>query len=267
MPSPFDRSHALIGMVHVDALPGTPRNEFSVDEICARAVVDARALAEAGFDAVMIENMHDTPYLRGEVGPEIVAGMTAVGCAVRGVFDGPLGVQILAGANAASLATAQAIDADFIRAEGFVFATVADEGLLDEAAAGKLLRYRKAIGARDIAVFADIKKKHSSHSITADLDIGATAEAAAFFGADAVVITGSATGKHTDPADVAAARAAVDLPIVVGSGGTPETLPRIFECADALIVGTFSKKDGDWRNPVDPARAKALVEAAAALRG
>lgn len=48
---------------------------------------------------------------------------------------------------------------DFIRAEGFVFSHVADEGIIN-ACAGNLLRYRKQVGAENIQIFADIKKKH-----------------------------------------------------------------------------------------------------------
>ena len=53
----------------------------------------------------------------------------------------------------------QAADLQFIRAEGFVFAHVADEGVI-ESDAGQLLRYRKSIDADDIMVFTDVKKKH-----------------------------------------------------------------------------------------------------------
>ena len=55
---------------------------------------------------------------------------------------------------------AQASGADFIRAEGYVFSHVADEGWMDSCA-GELLRYRKLIGAENVLVFTDIKKKHS----------------------------------------------------------------------------------------------------------
>src|SRR6185295_17642379 len=109
----------------------------------------------------------------------------------------PLGVQVLAGANKEALAVAHAAGCQFIRAEGFVFAHVADEGLMPEADAGSLLRYRRAIGAEHIAVLADIKKKHSSHAITADVDLAETAKAAEFFGAEGVVVTGTATGEPT----------------------------------------------------------------------
>lgn len=264
----FGRDKALIGMIHVQALPGTPHSELPVAEIARIAADEARLLADAGFDALIIENMHDVPYLRREVGPEIVAAMTAVGLAVREAASGlPLGVQILAGANRAALAVAQAVGASFIRAEGFVFASIADEGLLAEADAGPLLRYRKAIGAEDVRILADVKKKHSSHAITTDVDIAATARAAAFFGADGVIVTGAATADATDLADVRAVRGAMEwsatpeLPILVGSGITPKTVPTLLEHADALIIGSWYKQDGLWSNRPDEARARRIVSA------
>ena len=144
----FGVVNPLIGMVHVGALPGTPRYCEPLSSTIDRAVKEAQLLSESGFDAIILENMHDVPYLRGTVGPEITAAMTAVASAVRAVVSVPLGVQILAGANQEAMAVALAADLAFTRAEGFVFASVADEGLLDEAAAGPLLRYRKAIGSR-----------------------------------------------------------------------------------------------------------------------
>ena len=246
-------------MVHVGALPGTPRHRLGVDQLVEQAVVEAKALASAGFDALLLENMHDVPYLRGDVGPEVVAAMTAVACAVRSAVDLPMGVQVLAAANRASLAVALAAGASFIRAEGFVFSAVADEGLLVDADAGALLRYRRAIGAERIAVLADIQKKHSSHAITADLDLAEFARGAEFFGADAVVVTGAATGEPTHDADVQAARRAVNIPVVVGSGATPENLPALLESAHAVIVGSWIKRGGRWDAPVDAARARAFV--------
>jgi uncharacterized protein len=179
----------------------------------------------------------------------------------------PLGVQILAGANQASLAVAHAVGASFIRAEGFVFASVADEGIFDEADAGPLLRYRKMIGAEEVKILVDIKKKHSSHSITCDLDIGETAKAAEFFGADGVIITGIATGQAIKVNDLGTARVATTLPLVVGSGVTPDSVNDLFAYADALIVGSWYKRDGVWSNPPDQKRAIELAKAAQAARG
>jgi membrane complex biogenesis BtpA family protein len=263
----FGRDKALVGMVHVAALPGTPRHKLPISDIIAHAVADAKMLTDAGFDALMIENMHDVPYVRRDVGPEIVSAMTMIGCAVRRATALPLGVQILAGANHQALAVAHACDAQFIRAEGFVFASVADEGLIEEADAPKLLRYRKMIGAEKIAILADIKKKHSSHAITADVNSGEMTKAAEFFGADGVIITGIATGQAIRIDDLGAARLATNLPLIVGSGVIPEKVVELFAYADALIVGSWYKREGAWSNPPDAKRCQDLVAAVKAVRG
>lgn len=261
----FGVPKALIGMVHVGALPGTPNSDGrSVSEIAKAAASEAKLLIAGGFDGVIIENMHDTPYLKREVGPEIVAGMTAAATEVRSAIgdDAAMGVQILAGANRAALAVAFAAGAGFIRAEGFVYAAVADEGLLDTADAGPLLRYRKSIGAESVKVLCDIKKKHSSHALTADVDLAETARAAEFFRADGVIVTGTATGRPTSVDDVRAVRTATTLPLAIGSGTTPQNIRETFEYADAVIVGSWYKRDGDWKNPPDLERVKQLVAAA-----
>ncbi len=262
----FGAAPALIGMVHVQALPGTPGHGLSMAELVRRAVADAEVLLNAGFDALLVENMHDVPYLRRVVGPEIVAGMTVVAKAIRKITDRPLGIQILAGANAAALAVAHAVGGQFIRAEGFVFASVADEGLLDEADAGPLLRLRKTIGAEAVKILADVKKKHSAHAITADMTIAETARAVEFFGADGVVVTGVATGEPVSLADLEAVAASTSLPVLVGSGVTAGTAPELLARADALIAGSWCKRDGHWRNEVDPGRARELAEAVARVR-
>lgn len=256
----FGARRALIGVIHVGALPGSPKSRQATDAIAAQAVADARAYREAGFSGLMVENMHDRPYLRRVVGPEVVAAMTAVADAVRREVPGlPLGVQVLAGANRESVAVAHACGARFVRVEGFVFAHVADEGLM-ESDAGELLRYRRSIGAEAVAVFADVKKKHSAHVLTGDVDIAETARAAEFFLADGVIVTGSSTGRPANPDEVKAVAAAVAIPTLVGSGITPENIAQ-FAAADAFIVGSSPKRDGLWSNPVDPARAAALVKA------
>ena len=251
-------------MIHVGALPGTPAAHEDVARIAARAVREARILEEAGFDAIMIENMHDVPYLAREVGPEIVAGMTVVAGAVRAATTLPLGVQVLAGANRAAMAVAHATGGSFIRAEGFAYAAVADEGLLAEADAGPLLRHRRSIGAGDVAILADVRKKHSSHALTGDLDLAQWVRGSIFAGADGVIVTGASTGSPADPGDLrTAVEAAGDTPVWVGSGATADTAAALRDTGvHGIIVGSAIKVDGDWRATIDAARAEAFVRAA-----
>jgi len=262
----FGAGKAMVGMVHVGALPGTPLASLPVCALVAQAVKEAKLLASAGFDAVLIENMHDRPYLRQEVGPEVVSAMAAVLDAVRSAIDKPLGVQVLAGANVEAMAVAMAGGARFIRAENFVFAHVADEGLMPDADAARLLRYRREIGADHVRVFADVKKKHASHAITADVDLAEAARAAAFSGADGVVVTGIATGRPAAIEDVREVSAAVEIPVAVGSGVNLENLHDLWELADVFIVGSFLKRGGQWHQPPDPDRIDAMMRAVDRLR-
>ncbi|MEM9064715.1 MAG: BtpA/SgcQ family protein [Planctomycetota bacterium] len=257
----FGRTKPLIGMVHVWPLPGTARYDIGIEGIAQQAAAEAKLLEDAGFDALIVENMHDAPYLWGKLGPEITAAMTRVALEVRSVVGLPIGVQVLSGGHREALASAVCGAGDFIRCENYVYAHVADEGLASEAAAGELLRYRRQIDAERIGVFADIKKKHASHTITDDVSISEAAETAAFFGADALVVTGRATGQPTDLADVKAAKNASGLPVVIGSGLRPENAAGVMEAADGAIAGSWYKQNGDWRQPPDPRRLSELMRA------
>ncbi|MBT3253705.1 MAG: BtpA/SgcQ family protein [Candidatus Marinimicrobia bacterium] len=260
----FKQDKSLIGMIHAQALPGTPQNHLSVSEIAAQAVKEAKILTECGMQSIALENMHDVPYLNREVGPEIIASLTRICSDVRAVTNLPLGLQILAGANQAALSIAQAAELQFIRAEGFVFGHMADEGLL-QSDAGNLLRFRKQIGAEDIMIFTDIKKKHSSHAMTSDVSLEDTVEAAEFFLSDGAIITGTHTGKPVNQEELSRVYANAQLPVLVGSGVTPEGLSYIFDVADAFIVGSYFKQEGNWKNDPDPLRIEALVQARQSL--
>jgi membrane complex biogenesis BtpA family protein len=205
--------------------------------------------------------MHDAPYLRGGVGPEIVASMTCVGLAVReATGDTPIGLQVLAAANCEAIAIAQAIGARFVRVENFVYSHVADEGLMAEASAGPLLRFRKRIGAEDITIFADIKKKHAAHAMTGDVSLAEMASAAAFSGADGVIVTGASTGAATSLTDIRAAKSGSHLPVLVGSGANTDTIQALLQHADGVIVGSALKVGGKWANEMDYDAVKRLAK-------
>jgi uncharacterized protein len=250
-------------MVHVQALPGAPLHRLPVAQIAAQAAEEARILADAGFDGIIVENMHDRPYVLAPHGAEITASMTRIALAVREAAPKViLGIQVLSCGEKEALAIALASGAGFIRCENFVYAHVADEGVLERAAAGPLLRYRRQIGADSIKVFCDVKKKHASHALTADVSLADTAHAAELFGADGLIVTGGFTGRPAEPADLATVRHATLLPVLVGSGVTPPQVRTLLQDADGLIVGSWIKADGRWSNPVDPARCRDLIKAA-----
>jgi len=255
----FNIYKPIIGMIHVSALPGTPNYRGSVKQIIEQAKMEALIYKENGIDAIAIENMHDVPYLKRKVGPEITSLMSVIGYEVKNLTKLPSGIQVLAGANIDALAAALSAGLDFVRTEGFVFAHIADEGLM-ESDAGELLRYRKHIAAENILIFTDIKKKHSSHSITSDVDIIETAKAAQFFLSDGIIITGSSTGYEADIDDVKKVKYEINIPVIIGSGIAMKNIDKYLPFADAFIVGSSLKKKGMWENEVDPKRVKEFMK-------
>ncbi len=256
----FANPKPIIGVIHVGALPGTPANTLSVAALATQATDEARLYRGGGVDGIIIENMHDVPYLRGTVGPEIVAALAVIGRAVKDACALPVGVQILAGANIAALAVAHAAMLDFVRVEGYVFAHVADEGWIESSAA-ELLRYRKLIGAERIAVWADVKKKHAAHAVTADVSLGATAAAVEFMRGDAVIVTGSTTGEPPQAADILTVKEHCRLPVILGSGVDANNIAGFYPIADGFIIGSHFKTDGHWANPVDARRVDSFMAA------
>ncbi len=259
----FSSPEPVIAMIHLGALPGTPANGLSLAAIEKQALAEAKIFCAAGVHGLMLENMHDTPYLRGRVGPEIIAAMAIIARAVKEQSQLPCGIQILAGANLEAMAVAQAAGLDFIRAEGFAFAHVADEGIIQSSAA-ELLRYRRQIGADAVQVWADVKKKHSSHAITADVDIAETAHAVEFMRGDAVIVTGAVTGDAPQRGDLLAVKKKTRLPVLLGSGVTAKNLKFYFD-ADGFIVGSEFKQGGHWARAVDAARVEKFMAAHAKL--
>ncbi|SEP95995.1 hypothetical protein SAMN05216548_10249 [Faunimonas pinastri] len=257
----------IIGVIHLRALPGAPRYDGTpVREIYADAVRDAHTLADGGVDGIIVENAGDMPFSRPEdIGPETVAGLTAACLAVRDAVDTPIGITCVANAVIPALGVAKAVGARWVRANQWVNAYVANEGFLN-GPAPRALRYRAAIGAQDVRIFADVHVKFGAHAITADRSIDEQATDAEWFDADVLIATGTRTGSPTQPAEVEEVRKGTNLPLIVGSGLSPEQVPSLFNVADGAIIGQWLKVDGRWWNPVDPKRVEQLMNAVSKVR-
>ena len=78
-----------------------------------------------------------------------------------------------------------------------------------------------------------------------------------------MIVSGRGTGQPVSPADLKAVRDAVpEAPLYAGSGADPDTVAELLAVCRGIIVGTAIKEGGVVTAPVDPALAKAIVEAA-----
>jgi len=247
----------LLGMVHLKPLPGSPLHAGTVEEIIAAARRDADTILEAGFDGYVLENFGDIPFLKGSAPPHVIALMTRIALELpRG--EALRGVNVLRNDAGGALAIALAAGLDMIRVNVHVGGSITDQGII-EGDAARTLRDR-AVLAPDVAILADIDVKHSM-PIGIRHDLAEEARNAAERGlADALIVTGPATGRGASSGDLKSAREAVPgVPILVGSGVTLATVRETLRIADGAIVGTSLKEKGRARDPVDPARARELV--------
>jgi hypothetical protein len=262
---PFHRlfpQKPLIGMVHLGALPGAARWAGDLPGVIARAVADAKALQEGGADGVMVENFLDAPFHKSAVPSVTVAAMTAALLAIRDAVSLPLGVNVLRNDACAALGISHVCGARFVRCNVFVGAVVTDQGII-EGCARELLDLRARLGA-DVQIWADVGVKHAAQ--LGDYPIAQLAQDARERGlADALIVTGAATGAATPLARVQKVVAAVPgCPVLVGSGLDAASAPSLLAIADGAIVGSSVKQDGIVSNPVSAARVREL---AAVFRG
>lgn len=247
------RKPILAAMIALEPLPGSPLYQGDPDAIVSKALEDLATYKAAGVDAIVIENSLDLPFIKPPLDPRALELVEHVARKVRAAFNGQVGLQLLEAANLEALEIAHRAKLDFIRVEGYVFAHVGGAGII-EGCAGQLHRRRKELGCEQVKLIADIKKKHCAHALTGDLTIADVARQAEFFLADGIIVTGSRTGQEPQIEDLDAVRAAVQLPVWIGSGMTPSNIRCYTPKADAFIVGSTFREGGDYRKHLDPAR-------------
>lgn len=249
----------LIGVIHLKPLPGAPRYGGSMADVRAAAVADARSYEDGGADGLLIENFGDLPFTGGRVGPETVAGMAAAAEAVRQAgVELPVGFNVLRNDARAALGLAAVCGGAFVRVNVHTGTVSTDQGVI-EGNAHRTLRRRKEL-CPGTAVWADVQVKHGVP--VGDLGIAEAARETFHRGlADALIVSGVATGAATGSDDLQRVRAACpDAPLLVGSGASAGTAAELLEHADGLIVASSLKVDGVLANPVDPARVRELRE-------
>jgi membrane complex biogenesis BtpA family protein len=255
----------LGAMIAVQPLPGSPLYRGSDEQIVSQALSDLQAYREAGVDAIILENSHDLPYIKPPLPARAVEFMKQVAREVRARFDGPIGIQMLEAANETALEIATETDLDFLRVEGYVFAHVGGAGLI-EGCAGKLLRRRKGLGCGQIKIFGDVKKKHCSHALTGDLDIIDEVKQAEFFLVDGVIVTGARTTEPPSLAELRRLKKHAHVPVLIGSGMTPQNIRSYFKLADGFIVGSTFRKEGKFLGQLDQKRLDAFMKVFRALK-
>lgn len=250
-------------MIHLGPLPGSPRFDGDFDRLLAAAAADARTLAKAGFDGLMVENFGDAPFFADDVPKVTIAAMTRAVTTLAAEVDLPIGVNVLRNDALGALAVAAATGARFIRVNVLSGMMATDQGPITGRAA-EVARMKTAI-APDVDIMADVFVKHATPPPGLSIEL-ATRDLAERGGASAIIVSGTGTGRPPTLADVRSVRdAAEGKPVFVGSGVTADTVADFLKVAAGVIAGTAIKQHGVASNPVSAERAHSFVEAAARI--
>ncbi len=260
----FGRHKPLIGVLHLLPLPGAPLYDGGVQKVYDQALSELEVFKKHSLDSVIVENFRDMPYFPGRVPAETIAAMAAVSREIVRAAGMPVGINVLRSDGEAAMAVAAASGAHYIRVNVHMGAVVADQGIV-QGSSQYSVRLRSALKSKAL-IFADVGVKHAAPLAGRSLDIE-TRDLAERGLADAVIVTGDRTGVETSLADIEAVRGATTLPILVGSGATPENVDRVLPKVDGLIAGSYFKKDGAGHNFVEPARVERFARRFAELRG
>jgi membrane complex biogenesis BtpA family protein len=251
--------------VHLLPTPGSPRSDGSLARVLARAVEDAGALARGGVDGLIVENFGDAPFFPASVPPETIAALALCTSAVIAAAGSiPVGVNVLRNDARAALGICAATGARFLRVNVHSGAAATDQGVI-EGRAHETLRERARL-APDVAILADVHVKHATPLGRETLAESVRDHVQRAL-ADAVIVSGPATGAPPAATDLREAReAASGTPVLIGSGLNLDNARTLLPLADGAIVGTALERDGRTAEPVDPARVERMRRAFDSLR-
>jgi membrane complex biogenesis BtpA family protein len=250
----------IVGMVHLLPLPGAPRYGGSMQQVLDRAARDARALADGGVDGIIVENYGDAPFFPDVVPPVTVAALTRAIEEVQRAVRLAIGVNVLRNDAASALSVAVVTGAQFIRVNVHTGALLTDQGWI-AGRAFETLRLRETLGT-PVAIYADVLVKHAVPPAGLTIE-DAARDAFLRGGADALIVSGTATGAPADIEDVRRVRHALpDAPIWIGSGVTVASVAALLEVADGVIVGSAFQRDSRAGAEVVTDQVRRLVDVA-----
>jgi hypothetical protein len=259
----FPRPKPLLACIHLLPLPGAPLYAGSMAAVYERALEEAGVFEENGVEGLIVENFRDKPFFPAKVPAETLAALTAVTREVIRKVRLPVGVNALRNDAGAALAAAAAAEAHFIRVNVHMGAVVSEQGII-QGASHETLRLRAALRS-GVLIFADVGVKHAAPLVGRGL-AAETRDLAERGLADAIIVSGELTGAETKAEDVEVVRANTSLPLLIGSGATPDNIQKIFDKADGFIVGSYFKKEGRGDNFVEEQRVRRLVSRLRELR-
>jgi membrane complex biogenesis BtpA family protein len=260
---PFKSKNAVIGMVHLPSLPGSPywSGSSGLDNLIYHVRQDVNSLVKGGVDGLLFENFGDSPFIKSRVAPLITSTMTKI---INNCTDNltiPFGVNVLRNDWESALSIAAITGGEFIRINILTGAYATDQGII-EGEGYDCLKFRKHLEhefGRTIRIFADVNTKHGTPLHIQKIE-ETTLDLVERTKPEAIILTGSRTGAQADINELKSVRKlSVGIPVLIGSGVNDKNINEYSKYADGFIIGSYFKIDGKTTNRVDINRVKKLM--------
>lgn len=260
----FGNKKPVIGCIHLLPLPGSPMYDGNIREVFNQAMEEVEIFKKNHLDGLVIDNFRDKPFYPGRVPAETVASMAAIARDIVNSVNIPVGINTLRSDGESAVAIASAAEAQFVRINVHMNAIVSEQGII-EGRSHETLRLRNNLRS-GVLIFADVGVKHAAPLAARGLATEAKDMTERGF-ADAIIVSGELTGAETKPEDLEIVKKNTHLPVIIGSGTTPDNIGKVYPMADGFIVGSYFKKDGIGNNFVEEQRVKTLMSKISELRG
>lgn len=244
-----------LAMLQPPALPGTYKNTGQdIEEIIDKSLHEAKMIAENNFDGLIIQNMNDMP-IKQHSNFQTVAYMTRIANAIKESFPSLLLGILINWDGVASLAVADAIQADFIRVEHlYTGVNVTSAGLL-QAQCTDIIDLKMKIGS-SVPVFADVYEIHG-------VPIGRKSYGdAAWEIINEAFADGLFTSGRNTAESIAIAKEIneknLDVPLFLGGGANGDNVAELMKYYDGVSVATWIK-DGNMANEINPKKARLFM--------
>lgn len=252
----------ILAMLQPEALPGSYLNQGqSFDAILTKTLAEAQQLAAIGYDGFLLQNMHDGP-VRQQCRPETIAFIAVIAARIKEQYPDKILGLLINWDGVASLAAAEAVQADFIRIEHlYTGVSVGMCGFL-EGQCEAILELKKRLGST-IPIYADAQEING-HFLCAGDKAGDAVRIVKRAFADGLFLSGRQPQESLELIRQVR-RKLPKTPIFLGGGATGDNIAELLQEYDGVSVATWIK-DGDMRNPINEEKARIFYRQASSAR-
>ena len=242
-------------MIQPPAMPGSYKNNGKDLEAIEKYVYEeAEMIYKQGFDGFILQNMHDGPVAQ-TARPETISFMTRLGLMLKREFPTMVLGILVNWDGMASLAVAEAVNADFVRVEHLYSGVSIDTLGFHQGQCSDILMMKKRL-ASSIPIYADVMEVNANYLVS-DSKVEAAKKMMRYAYPDGLFISGKNTEESLEIIKEIR-KSLPDVPVFLGGGATGENIGELLKFYDGVSVATWVK-NGNMENPIDPERAQTFL--------